>query len=146
MTSRTRLEKLPSIKSGLCGGPPAGCRGRSGGEGGAAAAGLGRVGVVEDEAPRVEAVVVVDDGAHEVEAVAAVGEHRDPLLLELEVVLALAVEAEDVAHARAAAALDADAEAVVGGDLLVGDDPADLGRGAVGQLDRARLRLLRRGR
>ncbi len=52
--------------------------------------------------------------------------------------VALLVEAEHVAHARAAAALHADAQAELLGNLLVGDDAAHLGGGALGELDGGR--------
>ena len=84
------------------------------GEGGAAAAGLLGVGVLEDEALAVEAVGKVELGADQVDVGLLVHHHLDAKLLDDLVRLALLVgDGQVIGEAGAAAALDGDAQAHV---------------------------------
>src|SRR3989338_3379536 len=97
--------------------------GTSGAKGGAAAAGLLGVGVVELKPAAHEAVLEVDRHAVEVQMALRVDENFDSVLLKDLVVLLRGrlIEGEDVRHPRAAAALDPNAQAEIG-LLLLGDE------------------------
>src|SRR5205823_3493708 len=105
-------------------------------EGVAAAAGRGRVRVVDREARRLDRVDPVDLGALQVGGAERVDDDLDAVELELVVAfLRAAVEAEAVLEAGAAAALDRHAEHGRFALGLVGHELLDLDRGALGQRD-----------